>query len=216
MKKVYFVRHGESEGNAGPIRQISTTPLTKKGKSQAVFVARRCASLHVDVVISSTMTRAKETAGIVLEKILKPVEYSELFVERRRSSEVLGKPKDDQNSLDVEKIIEEKFHMPNFRFSDEENFEDLKDRARKALEHLAERPEENILVITHGFFMRIIMAYVLFGDALTGDECERCVRVFHMENTGITALVYNETDKKIPWWLWIWNDHAHLGDFSEI
>ncbi len=211
MKKVYFVRHGESEGNVGPIRQTGATALTEKGKNQSKIVAERCAKLPVEVVISSSMNRAKETAHIILEKIAKPIEYSDLFVERRRSSEVLGKPKDSEIAKIAEKEVEAHFQESGWRFSDEENFDDLKERARKALNYLAERSEENILVVTHGFFMRIIMACVLFGEKLTGVECVECIRAFHTENTGITVLVNDEKDEKTPWWLWVWNDHAHLG-----
>jgi len=211
MKKVYFVRHGESEGNAGPIRQTASASLTKKGKSQAAFVAERCAKLPIEIIVSSTMNRAKETAQIISDKISKSLEYSALFVERRRPSEVLGKRKDDPIALEAEKAIYDNFHLPEFRFSDEESFEDLKNRAKNVLDYLAKRPEENILVVTHGFFMRIIMAYVLFGEKLTGEECVRFIRVFHMENTGITVLIHEPEDKSSPWWLWVWNDHAHLG-----
>ncbi|HUD04137.1 MAG TPA: histidine phosphatase family protein [Candidatus Paceibacterota bacterium] len=209
MKKVYFIRHGESEGNAGPIRQTKETPLTKKGKSQASIVAERCVKLPLEFIVCSSMNRAKETAEIILGKISKPIEYSDLFIERRRPSEVLGKPKNDPAALEAEKEIEEKFQIPGFKFSDEENFEDLKRRAKKALEYLERRPEETILVVTHGFFMRIIMAYVVFGDKLTGEECVRFIQKFHMENTGITVLGYDGKSNS-PWWLWIWNDHAHL------
>lgn len=211
MKKIYFVRHGESEGNIGPIRQTGASSLSEKGKVQAVSVAKRCAKLPVDLIISSSMKRAKETAHIILEKSAKPIEYSDLFVERRRSSEVLGKPKDSEIASRAEREIEAHFHETGWRFSDEENFDDLKERARKALKYLAERPEEDILVVTHGFFIRIIMALVLFGDTLTGDECTRCICIFHMENAGITVIVHDKENLKTPWWLWIWNDHAHLG-----
>jgi broad specificity phosphatase PhoE len=211
MKKIYFVRHGESEGNAGPIRQTASTSLTEKGRSQAAYVAERCAKLPIEVVISSTMTRAKETAEIILTKVSKPIEYSDLFVERRRPSEVLGKPKDNPEAEQAETEIKKHFHEPGWRFSDEENFEDLKERASKALEYLSQRPEENILVVTHGYFMRIVMAYMLFGKTLTGEECVKCIRKFHMENTGITVLEHDKANEKTPWWLWIWNDHAHLG-----
>ena len=210
MKKIYFVRHGESEGNVGPIRQTEATPLTEKGRSQAAFVAERCAKLNFETIICSTMVRARETADAILKKVSKPIEYSDLFVERRRPSEVLGKSKDDPVALGINKEIHEKFHL-GFRFSDEESFEDLKNRALATLDYLAKRPEENILVVTHGFFMRIVMACVVCGEGLTGDESLRFIRTFHMENTGITVLMHDEKDEKTPWWLWIWNDHAHLG-----
>ena len=209
MKNIYFVRHGESEGNIGPIRQTASTSLTDKGKSQANFVAERCSKLPIDVLISSSMNRARETAQIISEKISKPFEESDLFVERRRPSEVLGKPKDDPIAHSAEKEIKANFSKPGWRFSDEENFDDLKNRALAALDYLAARPEENIVVVTHGFFLRIVMACVVMGRDLQGEECENFIRSFHMENTGITVLGYD--DRESQWWLWIWNDHAHLG-----
>ncbi|MBX4209159.1 histidine phosphatase family protein [Candidatus Parcubacteria bacterium] len=210
MKKIYFIRHGESEGNAGPIRQTAVTSLTEKGRSQAVFVAERCAKLSIDAIISSTMTRAKETAEMIIKRTSKPVEYSDLFIERRRPSEVIGKHKDDPIALKAEKEIRSRFHEQGWRFSDEENFDDLKERALAALRHLAERPEENILVVTHGIFMRVTIACAVFGDKLTGEECDQFIRAFPMENTGITLLSYDEKEKS-PWRVWVWNDHAHLG-----
>jgi broad specificity phosphatase PhoE len=211
MKKIYFVRHGESEGNSGPIRQVTTTVLTQKGIEQADFVAERASKISVDFLISSTMTRAMQTAQIVSEKISKPIDFSDLFVERRRPSEVLGKLKDDPQSLIAEEEIKLHFTEPGWRFSDEENFDDLKARALEALAYLAARPEDNILVVTHGFFLRVIMSCVVFGEDLSGKECQKFVQTFHMENTGMTVLGYDDKNDKNPWWLWVWNDHAHLG-----
>ncbi len=213
MKKIYFVRHGESEGNAGPIRQIATTPLTEKGRMQAAFVSERCSRLPIEVVLCSTMARARETAQIILQKVSKPIEYSELFAERRRSSEVLGRQKTDPVSMGIEKVTRENFHRSGWRYSDEENFDDLKARALAVLAHLSGRPEEYILVVTHGMFMRVVVACAVFGAGLTGEACESFVRSFHMENTGITVLGH---DPKVPdpWWLWVWNDHAHLSELE--
>ncbi len=209
MKTVYFIRHAESEENIGPIQQGAVTPLTKKGKDQAKIVAKRCKSLSIGLIISSTMIRAVETANVIAKKISKQFETSGLFVERKRPSEVLGKPKDDPESIRIGNLTWDNFHISDFRHSDEENFEDIKKRAREALKYLESKNEDNILVVTHGFFMRIVMAYILFGDKLTAYECQQCIRVFHMENTGITTLCYDK-DRTPTWWLEVWNDHAHL------
>lgn len=210
MKNIYFVRHGESEGNVGPILQSFTTPLTPKGREQAEYIAERATKLPVEAIISSPMARARETAEIILVKVSKPIEYSDLFGERRRPAEIIGQPKDAPRSIEIKKIVEENFHLPTYRFSDEENFEDLKSRAKEALAYLAARPEDNVLVVTHGLFMRIVLAYVIHGEALTSEECVRFIHGLNMENTGLTILGYDAT-KRSPWWLWVWNDHAHLG-----
>ena len=77
---------------------------------------------------------------------------------------------------------------------------------------LENRPEENILVVTHGFFLRIIMAYVTFGSDVPAEAGELFVNKFHMANSGLTILKYDEQSKRTPWWLWTWNDHAHLAE----
>lgn len=213
MKKIYFIRHGESEGNVGPIRQAEDSSLTDRGRKQAEYVAERVSGLPIDIIISSTFRRAQETAEVISKKISVKVEYSSFFVERRRPSEQLNKPKDDPVALESERLIKESFLIKNYRYSDEENFDDLKERAHKALDFLTQMPEENILVTTHGFFMRIIMAYVVFGSNLTARDCEQFIRTFHMENTGVTVLGYSEKQKN-PWWVWTWNDHAHLAELK--
>lgn len=54
------------------------------------------------------------------------------------------------------------------------------------------------------------MAVVVHGENLTGKECDDFIHSFEHENTGITVLVYEEKNKN--WRVWIWNDHAHLGE----
>ncbi|MDP2703770.1 MAG: histidine phosphatase family protein [bacterium] len=210
-KKIYFVRHGESEGNVKPIWQGSDSPLTEKGRAQAVFTAHRCAKFPVEVVLSSALRRARETAEIIVAKTGAPLEVLDLFVERRRPKEQAGRPKDDPEAVRSEREIWANFHVSGFRFSDEENFDDLKERAGRALKFLGGRPEDNILVVTHGFFMRVLAARAIFGDGLTSHECERFIRTFHMENTGITIFSFDKEREDSPWRLWVWNDHAHLG-----
>ena len=40
MKKIYFVRHGESEGNVGLYVQTPEEPLTKEGIKQAEILSK--------------------------------------------------------------------------------------------------------------------------------------------------------------------------------
>lgn len=211
MKKVYFVRHGESEGNVGEISNTASTPLTEKGRKQASFVAERCAKLPIEVVISSTMVRSKETADIITGHIHKPIEYSDLFGEIKLPSEVHGKPRSDQSVASVRMKVMEMFHHPGFRHSDEESFDDLKSRARMAMEHLVSRPENHILVVTHSIFMRILLAYLVMGESLTALECRQFMRTMITENTCISIFGYNPSFDWKPWTLHAWNDHAHLG-----
>ncbi|MDP2655923.1 MAG: histidine phosphatase family protein, partial [bacterium] len=82
MKKtVYFVRHGQSEGNVGTVFQPLNSPLTEKGREQAEYIAERAASLSFESVVSSPLTRARETAEAIAKRTKKSIEFSDLFVE---------------------------------------------------------------------------------------------------------------------------------------
>lgn len=69
LATLVLVRHGESEGNA---RNIFTgrldLPLTERGRQQAIAVAERLrkGGAFPDVAFSSTLTRTRESAGIIL------------------------------------------------------------------------------------------------------------------------------------------------------
>jgi len=212
MKTIYFVRHGESEVNASDVWIGDNTELTEKGIRQTEYIASRCKKLPIDVIISSTLKRAKETAEIIKNKISKPLEYSDLFVERKWPSEQVGFPKNHPKADEIKRIVWDNFSDPEFRYSDEENFNDLKERIRKALIFLENRPEENILVVTHGFVMRIIVAYVVMGEELTAIECDQFIDKFHTKNTGLTVMHYGKKIKRTQWYFSVWNDHAHLAD----
>lgn len=210
MKEIYLVRHGESEGNAGTHYQNENTPLTERGREQAAFVAERAARLPLEALIASTMVRAQETAAILSKKIGLPVSSSELFVERRRPTEQIDQRKDDPEVMAAEEAIMQSSSVPGIRFSDEENFDDLNARSRAALAFLETHPKDRILVVTHGVFLRNIVAQVIFGQDLKGEDCGHVLNAFIASNTGITVLRFDPTLVN-PWKLLTWNDHAHLG-----
>lgn len=216
MKTIYLVRHGESEGNASRIFHTHDVALTEKGREQAAFMARRAAKLPIDVIIASPLLRTRQTAAAIVSAIQKPIEYSELFIERKIPSELRGLHHDDPAARKPLELMHG-YEKPDFRYSDEENFEDLKARANAALSYLENRPEQHILVVGHGFFTRTLVARVLLGEGLTGSEFLHVIRALRTRNTGLTVLHYKEhagmghEGPESDWQILTWNDHAHLG-----
>lgn len=211
MKTVYFVRYGESESNAGGIRRGDATPLTENGKKQADVVALRASKLPIDLIISSTMERAKDTARAIADKTGKPTEQSKLFVERIWPSWFIGRTKDDPEVLSGQKEMIKNYAVPGFRIADEENFEDVKRRATLALDYLKERKEKNIVVVTHGHFLMALLALVIYDPDLSAHELDKILGGTRTENTGISVI--EENNKWISGWnLIIFNDHAHLAE----
>jgi len=218
--KIYLVRHGESESNSSDIRQDEDCQLTQKGREQAEILAERFKNIPIDCLVVSTIIRAKQTAEIINRVINKPVlAFSDLFRERRDPSEFFGKEKYCPFVADVYDQINEKFGDKDWHYSDEENFYDFKARALKALEYLKTIDSENILVATHGFFMRMLIACAIFGQDLKPETYWRMMLSFKTFNTGITVLETNHKPFGLAdqpdWTLVTWNDHAHLGEIKK-
>ena len=210
-KIVYFVRHGQSEGNVSPVFQAPDSPLNEAGRKQAENIANRISKIEFETLLSSPFPRAKETAETIAKKTGKKPEYSDLFIERVKPSKLNGKSYEDPEADKLWKEWEKSLYDSNIRAEDGENFDDLIKRADKALKFLEDRPEKYLVVITHGFILRTIIARVLLGDSLTESNYKNFQFSATMENTGLSAIKYSKGYEDTRWRLWIYNDHAHLG-----
>ncbi len=212
-KIVYFVRHGESTGNISPVFQAPDSPLSEKGREQASRVAQRVAKISFGVLVASPMERTKQTAEFITQATGKNPLYSDLFVERLKPSGLNGKPYSDKEADVLWKEWEESLVLPGLKVEDGENFAEIVSRADRALTFLENCAEEAIVVVTHGYFLRVILARILLGDLLTSELFLRFHKATATKNTGITVLKYDKkhADAHLSWRLLTYNDHAHLG-----
>lgn len=214
MKKLYFVRHGESTGNVGDFRQGPDTPLSIKGEEQAKLVAERFRSIEIDKIVVSTYARASQTAEYINRILNKDIECSELLVERIKPSKVVGKHKDDPGALAIDKLHIDNFHNPEFKFEDGETFTEMKKRALDLLTFVQKIPEEKILCVSHGIFLRMILACVIHGQKLTSHQYWDFYINVSLGNTSITVFEQSDKDGDLKWKLKVWGDMAHLGEVS--
>ena len=199
MKTVYLVRHGESKSNVSDIWIDDTFGLTNKGRGQARKASSYLSKFPIDVIISSNLKRSKETSEIINKKFKKPIIYSDLFIEKKWPSEQSGLSKKSKKSTMMSKTIWEKFPDPCFRYSDEENFNDLKKRIKEALSFIEKTRGENIIVVTHGIILRMILSYIIMGKEITAIECQKFINKAHIKNTGITIMHQRKTKGKPEW-----------------
>ncbi|MBW3569408.1 histidine phosphatase family protein [Candidatus Parcubacteria bacterium] len=212
-KTVYFVRHGQSIDNASPVFQSVDSPLSEIGINQAENIAKRLSAIEFELLIASPIRRAKETAERIANKAGKDVIFSDLFVERIKPSEIDGKPWTDDEANKVWRAWEKSLYSPRLRISDGENYDDTIARVDKALAFLQERPESTLAVVTHGYFLRALVARVLLGDDLTGTMMKRFQERVFVENTAITVLNYRDAfEEDFTWRLWTLNDHSHFAE----
>jgi broad specificity phosphatase PhoE len=216
MKILYFVRHGESTGNVGDFRQGPDTPLSDHGREQATFLGKRFITIPIDCVISSTYTRTKETTELILKEIpyTPEVIYSDLCVERIKPTSVIGTKRDDPRSIEIDKLTEKHFHNLDFKIEDGETFGEMKQRAKDLLAYIDSLPYEHILIVTHGIFMRMVLAYILLGAELTSHQYWNFYERILLANTSITIFKEKMYKDKKNLRLVVWGDHAHLGEVA--
>ena len=212
MKTIYLVRHGESEINVSDVYVDDVSPpLTELGKEQSRFLAKRAKNLAFDVLIASPFERTKQTAEMIAAETGHGIEFSDLFVERMLPKTLIGRSKTDPEAKALAEAAFRSSEQEGEKIEGTESFSEIKERARKALAFLQGRSEENILVVGHGFFTRVLIAHMLYGERLSGQEFTPLVWGFRTKNTGISVLKYDPSDVHRTWWLLAWNDHAHLG-----
>lgn len=207
--KLYFVRHGQSEGNRLSLHQTDTTPLSELGQQQAVLMGARFKTIAIDVIISSPMTRAYATAEEISKVSGKTIVTSELLVERKRPTELEYRPMRDLEVVAIKDTCKEHWDDPSFHYADEENFFDLRERAEKFLVYIKSRQEKSIAVVSHGDFLSFIHCSMAFGKDFQPQIFNHVNNFAHMSNTGITLC---ETRPDGSWKMIAWNDIAHLGD----
>lgn len=171
MKHLYYARHGESFIN---IRDIFATKLgtendlglTELGEQQALQEGKKAAAdgLKIDLMVSSPLPRARETAEIIAREIGYPpkdIVISDLFIEIQYG-ELEGTSwsawwKAGNTYADLGK------------FAGSETMETLQQRAQKAYEYLQSLPDENILVVSHSAFGRALRR-VVNGQPYTDEQ----------------------------------------------
>jgi 2,3-bisphosphoglycerate-dependent phosphoglycerate mutase len=155
-----FLRHGESVGNAeARFQGQSDYPLTDAGRRQAQALAERWKreGVQLDLVITSPLARARETATIIAQVLGSPVEEDPIWMERN-AGEMAGLTREE--ALEQWPEAESRTPYDPFGESGEGDWE-LFLRAGKAVHQLLKRPPGQYLIVTHGGLLNKIMYAVL-------------------------------------------------------
>lgn len=190
------------------IAQNEHTLLTAKGHDQAIVVADRVSKLDIGKVYVSDMVRALDTGKYIADKLGVSKFTSPLFKEWMTPKSVRGKRHDSKEYEKWVAALNQNYHDRDWRYEDAENFSDLKNRVKAAVELLENDDSDSILVVSHGKFLRLLLAYVLTGRNLTPDIHLQIARVTKSDNTGLTLFEVENSE----WRLITWNDRAHFAD----
>lgn len=190
-RRFYLVRHGETLLNKEHVRQGPEGDLSPLGQQQAEQVGNYLKQFPIESIISSTYPRAKETSLIIKKYLRVPVTYSQLLVERKNPSEIIGKKTHDPEVIKVVDQMDLAYHEDDFRFSDEENFADLRKRGRKCLALLARQGAPHTVVVTHHVFLKMLISYMLYHEHLHAADFTKLTFFNVSDNAGITVCEFN-------------------------
>jgi broad specificity phosphatase PhoE len=152
----YFVRHGESEGNAARIFTGQTdSPLTARGRQQAETVADELAKVTFDRIVSSDLSRTRDTADVIAKR-------------HRVRVEVVPELREIDVGDRTGKTFDETRGLPSW--SDDgfvawpggETLDQVLARTLGAIDRMIrESPGKTILVVGHGGVNRILLSHFL-------------------------------------------------------
>lgn len=209
MKTIYFLRHGECESNVtdAPYKG-KDAELTTKGVDDAQEIALCLQNVKFDSIISSSSSRARDTAEIMNRDRGLSIKITDLFVEREHPSELLGVTHEDDRFSPIKQKVKAAFRKHE-RYSDEETFADLSNRAEKFKNVLKNEDGGTILVVGHGKFTKFFLAYLCFGKEFNTDIFIHLDEFMASRNLGLSEATYDEKNNR--WRLRQWNANLRVG-----
>jgi len=156
---IYLIRHGETDWNhVGRVQGHTDIPLNECGREQMRHVAEVLAGLpgQMDVIVSSPLYRARESAEILADRLSYPKEN--IVVEPKLIERCFGKGEGLT-------IAERNEKYPDGIVPGKEPLEDLLSRAKKIFEKvLVTYPDkENIILVGHGSILYAVVTAVTDG-----------------------------------------------------
>lgn len=167
---IYLLRHGETDWNrAGRLQGHTDIALNDTGRIQMQHAGEILGMLDekIDLILSSPLSRARESAGIVARQLGYPGE--EILVEDMLIERFFGKGE----GLTA---AERKEKYPNDIFPEMESYEQVIGRARVLFGKIVRtyQDKDNILLVAHGAILYAVMAGIAEGQfAYIGDAIIR-------------------------------------------
>ena len=198
MITLILARHGETDWNKNGLLQGSSdfAKLNNVGKKQAKALGKALLSLNVDIIYSSPLKRASETAEIINKILKKEIVFDDALKER-------GWGDWEGRDAAVEFLRLEKMDIRtrfNFMPPNGESWKEFEIRLIKSVEKIVENNnDKRVLIVTHGGSIRALVPVI--------KKVPR-EQTLHLKfaNTSISIFKLNKDDVEEE----LINDIAHL------
>lgn len=195
---VYFLRHGETELNRRNVVQGSgiDSDLNDLGRAQASAFYDLYQHLDFELVVTSQLKRTHQTVAHFLDRGIpwhQTADLNEISWGRLEGS--LPSPERDRAFREV--IEAWRSGDVDAAFPEGESARQLDERIVNFLNWLQNRPEQRILVATHGRTIRVLMARL---KGLSLSEMDQVGHVntgcYHVQFSGDNVIFHLENDTK--------------------
>ncbi len=176
-----FIRHGQTDWNRElRLQGSSDIPLNDLGRDQAAEAVTMLAASWWDVIVSSPLLRARETAAIIAARLGKELgpSYSELV--ERHYGEAEGATPEDIAA-----------RWPDHQYPGLESLDSVVSRGTAAIERIAaDYPGANVGIVCHGTLIRYTLASLAGRsfDAIRNGS----VATFERQGSGWRVLSVND------------------------
>lgn len=163
--QVWFLRHGKTSFDYEHSSYANFIDMLCNGNEKRLLkkhgIKFEMLPDRVELVAYSPALRAVDTAKVLRKKLgVKPMEELELLREVRFDCNIIL-PQEYISLARSRKDILKRWHDGRNK---EESFEDSLARVRKIESFLSERQEKTIILVTHGWFLRLLKLYFVQGN----------------------------------------------------
>ena len=197
-KKIYIVRHGQTDFNLQNIVQGSgvDSSLNRQGRLQAEAFYNTYKAVPFDKVYTSALKRTKETVASFLDQGI-PWESLAGLNEISWGTKEGFKITPEEDEYYHYMLKQWQLGNTSLRIEGGESPEDVVKRMQPALDHiLAQTDEKNVLVCMHGRAIRIILCMLLNYPLKSMDMFEHenlCLYLVNYNGSFFNVERYNDT-----------------------
>jgi len=193
MTLICIVRHGETDWNAqGKLQGKTDISLNQNGIVQANECKNTLSSNDWDLIITSPLKRAKETAEIINTEMKAPLIEMEDFIERSFG--------DAEGMTESERTTA----FPDKNYSNQEDRISFSKRVIKGIEKINELYQgKKIILVAHGAVINAILTHFSNGEIGSGKT--------RLLNACMSNIVFIEEQWKIQ----DYNQIDHLSQYNK-
>jgi broad specificity phosphatase PhoE len=190
---IYFVRHGQTGGNAARRHQAEQTPLTKLGDEQVATVAKELKALEPTHLLSSHLIRAIESARPIAAETGLEIELDHNLAELFRPRYLEGRFHFSPQSMFYYTLWF--MGIENKKLAGE-SYNQVRQRIAVLKNILKRYPTDSkVVLVSHSVFINLFIAHMCRARSLNIFNLMGVVsKIMRIPNAGIVHVKYEESE----------------------